>query len=408
MNAVAYALLNPPLAFEPRENPNQPLKPVLILKMKHWCNGVMSQKPMHTAERRIWQIERARQTLLMDQAPLEPGCIAAWVERSWRRCLARGQNPRQRVVFETVSAAAMRRAIETSQPLLQAAGPVIRSLARAMAHTRYFAILTNADGIVIDVNGPIDRHDPRATSIARVGVDLSEAAVGTTAIGASLTDIQPVWLHRGEHFFDDTAIYSCAGAPVIGPDGRCIGMLDLTGIDVPERPALKHLVTQSVRSIENALTLAQPHHLLLRLQWPGHLIGEDGDGLLAVDADGLITGANRNAVDMLTLPTGAGWPHCSDVFAVPTNSLFDAARQRRGVLELPLWSGLRILVMPLLHADHPISAGHGVPHGHAVPLRDVETAMIRKAVEDAGGNVAEAARALGISRATVYRKLERR
>jgi len=31
--------------------------------------------------------------------------------------------------------------------------------------------------------------------------------------------------------------------------------------------------------------------------------------------------------------------------------------------------------------------------------------MIRKAVRDAKGNVMEAARALGISRATVYRKL---
>jgi transcriptional regulator of acetoin/glycerol metabolism len=39
------------------------------------------------------------------------------------------------------------------------------------------------------------------------------------------------------------------------------------------------------------------------------------------------------------------------------------------------------------------------------PLRDVEAALIRKAVEDARGNVVEAARALGISRATVYRKL---
>ena len=31
--------------------------------------------------------------------------------------------------------------------------------------------------------------------------------------------------------------------------------------------------------------------------------------------------------------------------------------------------------------------------------------LIRKAVEEARGNVAQAARALGISRATVYRKL---
>ncbi|HEY9222902.1 MAG TPA: helix-turn-helix domain-containing protein, partial [Variovorax sp.] len=41
-------------------------------------------------------------------------------------------------------------------------------------------------------------------------------------------------------------------------------------------------------------------------------------------------------------------------------------------------------------------------------LRDVETALIRKAVDEARGNVAEAARALGISRATVYRKLATR
>ena len=44
----------------------------------------------------------------------------------------------------------------------------------------------------------------------------------------------------------------------------------------------------------------------------------------------------------------------------------------------------------------------------AKPLKDVQTDMIREAVNQARGNVAEAARALGISRATVYRKLGRR
>ena len=43
-----------------------------------------------------------------------------------------------------------------------------------------------------------------------------------------------------------------------------------------------------------------------------------------------------------------------------------------------------------------------------VPLRDVEIALIRKAVFDARGNVVKAAQALGISRATVYRKLGRK
>lgn len=60
----------------------------------------------------------------------------------------------------------------------------------------------------------------------------------------------------------------------------------------------------------------------------------------------------------------------------------------------------------------PQHGGRGTPGGLPAAdsrprLRDVETALIRKAVADARGNVAEAARALGISRATVYRKLWR-
>jgi len=369
--------------------------------------------PMDTApepSNRLALIQRARHAVLVEGAATAEAAapwMEPWLARSWRRCLDHGFRPHQSLAFQAVSSQDARRAIEASRPLLQAAEPVIQSLARAMADTRYFAILTDAHGVVIDVNGPIDRHDPRAHLIARVGVDLSERAVGTTAIGTTLAEQKPVWLHRGEHFFDDTTLYSCAGAPLFGPDGRCVGMLDLTGVDVPERPALKHLVTQSARCIENALTLAQPHHLLLRLNWPGTRLGEDGDGLVCLDADGHITGSNRAAADMLTLTPGAHWPHSGDVFAVPTESLYDTARAQRGPSELPLWSGLRLQVLAQLNN------GRASPHlrtvaGPGVPLKDVETALIRKAVEEARGNVMEAARALGISRATVYRKLTRK
>lgn len=356
---------------------------------------------------RLALIEIARHAVLDGGASGSTPWLQPWIDRSWRRCLASGFRPDQSLAFQAVSAHDAHRALEASRPLLQAAAPVIQSLARAMADSRYFAILTDAQGVVIDVNGPIDRHDPQARLIARVGVDLSERAVGTTAIGATLAEGQPVWLHRGEHFFEDTTMYSCAGAPLFGPDGRCVGMLDLTGINVPERPALKHLVTQSARSIENAMALAQPHRLLLRVNWPGTRLGEDSDGLVCLDAEGHITGANRAAADMLTLTPGAPWPHSGDVFAVPAESLFDAARVQRGPSELPLWSGLRLQVLAQLN-DGRASSPTRSSAGAGVPLKEVETALIRKAVEEARGNVMEAARALGISRATVYRKLTRK
>lgn len=359
---------------------------------------------------RLPLIEQARRAVLANEGALAPLAIEPWIERSWRRCLASGQAPHQAVGFEAVSAQAARRAQEASRPLVQAARPVLDQLARAMAGTRYFAILTDAQGIVVDVNGPIDRSDRRVELIARVGVDLSERAVGTTAIGAALAELQPVWLHRGEHFFAANGVYSCAGAPLFGPHGACVGMLDLTGVEAPERPEFKHLVTRSARRIENQLLRTQPHALLLRLNWPGSAVGSDTDGLLTLDAEGRVLGANLAARQMLPLPPplAQGEPlHCAELFALPWQMLFDAARRAAAGFEAPLWSGLRLQVLPLTpdaalaHDARLAATAPAAP----MPLKDLETALIRKAVDQARGNVAEAARALGISRATVYRKL---
>lgn len=356
-----------------------------------------------TPGNRLHQISAAREAVISNRHCAPQTWVDPLIERSWRRCLGLGQDPRQKVLLEAVSSRAAREAREQQQPLLDAAAPVIRSMTRAMLHTGYFAILTDAKGIVIDVQGPIDTTNPHVTAIARVGLDLSETAVGTTAIGTTLTELQPVWLHRGEHFFEDTTMFSCAGAPIFGPDRRCIGMLDLTGANVSEQPSLRHLVAQSTRHIENALTLSQAHHLLLRLNWPGNVPGSESDGLLCVDGDGWITGCNGTAADMLGLATHSFPLHCDDVFACRASHLFDSARHHKPPANLPLWSGLHMQVWAQLQAG-PMTA-NGPSSTHAVPLKDVEVAMIRKAVEQAGGSVADAARSLGISRATVYRKL---
>jgi transcriptional regulator of acetoin/glycerol metabolism len=354
---------------------------------------------------RLLQIARARRAVMEEGRSLADVSVAGWyeagwIERSWRRCLQDGRRPGEPVGFDVVGAEHMRRTAEANHLLVHAARPVLEQLGRAIASTRYFAILTNQDGMVVDAHGPIDRTDPRAALITRIGVDLSERSVGTTAIGAALSELQPVWLHRGEHFFDDTGCYSCAGAPLFGPDGACVGMLDLTGIDAAERPELKHLVAQSARSIENALVLARPHRLVLRLNWPGRLLGDDDDGLVCLDAEGWVTGSNSAARQMVPALAARHPAHCSELFAQAWEPLFDeAAHAEPAPLDLPLWSGLRL---------GALAQAAGTTATTRLPLRDVEIALIRKAVQDARGNVMEAARTLGISRATVYRKLGRR
>lgn len=341
--------------------------------------------------------------------PIEP-----WITRSWQRCLADGLRPHHSVEFGPVSASTQRQLAEGNRELINAARPVLAQLSRAIAGTRYFSLLTNAQGVVVDVHGPIDPQQAAATTIARVGVDLSERHVGTTAIGAALTELQPVWLHQGEHFFEQHAIYSCAGAPLIGPEGHCVGMLDLTGVEVPERPELRHLVTRAARNIENALVLQSPWHLMLRLNWPGAPMPEgpaaDAEGLLCLDAEGSVLACNPAGRQMLPRPLlrpGARL-QADDLFAVPWGMLVDHARRQAPPLDVPLWSGLRLQALARLRGATPHATAPARQEGGtaaARPLRDLETALIRQAVEEARGNVAEAAQRLGISRATVYRKL---
>lgn len=389
----------------------------------------MLQTLNRAVEQRLRNIEQARRAVLIEGCEQSEYSSQAWISRSWRRCLANGHQPHQTVVFDMISAEAARRTHESNRTLVAAARPALKKLGHAIADTRYFAILTNACGVVVDVNGPIDRHDPRATAIARVGIDLSERNVGTTAIGAALAELQPVSLHRGEHFFAGNGAYSCAGAPLFGPDGACVGMLDVTGIDADERPELKHLVVQSARAIENALTVELAHSLLVRLNWPGHSLGDDTDGLVCLDEDGWVKGANQAARQMVSSlndgSAGSAAPiHSSELFAMPYEMLFDAAGRdsygQPAPLDVPLWSGLRLHAMSQNFGQQMPTASSGwgalgtslgsglsgsLGHADHHSLRDVETALIRQAVTQAKGNVMQAARELGISRATVYRKL---
>jgi sigma-54 dependent transcriptional regulator, acetoin dehydrogenase operon transcriptional activator AcoR len=378
------------------------------------------------AAERLHHIDLARQAVMVQGRSLldvfgddshlamrQPWLERSWLEQSWRRCLAAGHSPEHRVAFDMVPLQARKRSEEANHTLLEVARPQLHSLGQAIANTRYFALLTDAQGILMDTSGVIDRSDIRASAITRIGVDLSERSVGTSAIGAALHEQKTVWLHRGEHFFADTSIYSCAGAPLWSPQGGCMGMLDLTGIDAEERPELAHLVTRSARGIENAMVQALPFALMVRVNWPGQGLGDASDGLLALDSHGAVLGFNPAAKQILAIRMTASagvsaLPHANDLFAMPFERLFDAARIGKPCSDVPLWSGLRVDTEPLLRhqtVQRYQAQSRQNPSNERLPLRELASSLIKQTVQDTKGNVAEAARKLGISRATLYRKL---
>src|SRR5258708_1334399 len=57
-----------------------------------------------------------------------------------------------------------------------------------------------------------------------------------------------------------------------------------------------------------------------------------------------------------------------------------------------------------VRAEHATATPATIPH---MRLMEVEALLVRQAMERAQGNISRAARALGLSRAALYRRLER-
>jgi sigma-54 dependent transcriptional regulator, acetoin dehydrogenase operon transcriptional activator AcoR len=355
-----------------------------------------ASKPVRHADRTTAIESRRRAVILEGFEPARNN----WLEQSWLRCMSAGQHPDSDAVFQVATRALAQNAIDEQHQLIQAAKPVMMSLAKTIANTQYFAVLTDSLGVVLDAQGDIDRSDRRASQITTTGIDLSERSIGTTAIGAALSECKPVWLHQGEHFLSSNRIYSCAGAPIFGLNNTCVGMLDLTGIEVPERRELVHLAVRSAKNIQNSLLRQEffGHHdtQLLQIQWSGVAFDNHSDGLIAISSDGQIQAFNQAACDWLpTLATQVD-QSCEDLFAMTKAQFFDQLNKHPHCVTLALWSGLQISAR-WSAAETAIAS--------EAPIKTVQAELIRRAMRLARGNVASAAKALGISRATLYRKL---
>jgi sigma-54 dependent transcriptional regulator, acetoin dehydrogenase operon transcriptional activator AcoR len=349
------------------------------------------------SDERAAAIESKRRSVLID------GLTATtddWLERSWQRCLALGHRPENQAVFQAVSHSKIKYTMEEHHDLIVAAQPVMQQLAKSIANTQYFAILTDRYGQVLNAEGSFDRQDRRASQITSVGIDLSEQAVGTTAICAALTEQKPVWLHRGEHFLSSNNIYSCAGAPIFGSQNECIGMLDLTGIDVPERRELVRLAARSAKDIQNALVNREAENdkgsKVLYLQWLGTGLDAASVGMVVFNDEGISTGFNRAALDWLPDLATQKHQNCESLFSMSAEEFFASLHDGKTAV-LPLWSGIQVT------ARWQTSA----PSNTDSNLRSVEAELVYRAITSARGNVAIAAQKLGISRATLYRKLHK-
>ena len=352
------------------------------------------------------------------------GVVSDAVFQSWARCQRLHATPDGKVAFEPVSTSRTHLALQKNRALHDAWLQEIPHLQAVLGTTSCAAMLTDPSGVLIAATCVGRAHERLMPVATRLGVNLAEEAVGTTAPGVAARTGQAVVVYAAEHFFEDVKAMHCAAAPIRGIDGRLAGLLDLSSETMPFRFDAAGVVALYAGAIENRLLVAQSReHLVLRFQIDPSLLDSPAAALVGVDAQGRLAWHNGAAARLL----GVSIPEADcnridaeEALGADLTQLVRRCGQGDAALYLP--NGLMVWVRAQLQAPDGHQRVHalGLPTApempqavpslptaatEAVRLRDADRTMIEQAIQDCGGNVSAAAKTLGVSRGLIYRRL---
>jgi len=264
---------------------------------------------------------------LLDHGELPPpGTLAPTLARSWQRCLAAGLHPCS-APFGDSGPHGLDQAVERRRILLRRARPVMEYLHAHLRGSDSVVLLADEAGVVIDALGDaafLERADRVAL---RPGACWDEAARGTNAIGTALAEATAVSVHGAEHFLAPHRFLTCAAAPVAGPEGRLLGVIDISGPHRTRPPHALGLVAAAGHMIERALFEAEAGGTLrLRLHPQAEGLGTLGEGLVALAEDGTVVAATPAGRSLLGLaPSDLGGVKIGPLLSLPLPSLLDHA-----------------------------------------------------------------------------------
>ncbi|HMM85825.1 sigma 54-interacting transcriptional regulator [Azohydromonas sp.] len=254
---------------------------------------------------------------------------AETIAQSHARCAALGLTRIERPDHAPLGRPDLALVRERNLRLYAHAAPVMEMLYEQIAGTESMVVLCDATGTIIHSIGDDDFLE-RAQKVAlQPGVNWSEPAKGTNAIGTALVDEAPTLVHADEHFLHANHFLTCSASPIVDPRGNVLGVLDVTGDHRSYHRHTMALVTMSARMIENHwLDDDFRHALRLHFHRRAGFVGTLMEGIVAIAPDGRVVGANRSALDQLGLSGAAMRLHTLDsLIGTALGPLFDRSRQ---------------------------------------------------------------------------------
>lgn len=316
------------------------------------------------------QPNHARQVLAVLNGGADPA--RSVVAASWRRCLTVHRlDPEDDGGPPVLTAGELAEAREQIGLLVHAAEPVLDRLFQAVGASGACVLLTDRNGVPVSRRGAAGDDDIFRRRGLWTGAVWSEASGGTNGIGTCLAEQRALTIHRDQHFHTRNIGLSCTVAPLFDPQGRLAGALDVSSArtDLAEGMIglVQGAVLDAVRRIEaQAFRMAFPDARIVLLDEGAGGPERASTPLVAVDRDDRVVGATRAARQSLKL---------------------DDERLARGLPAADL-------------TDPDGRAGSS-------DLLEAERGALTRALARAAGNVSAAAADLGVSRATLHRRMNR-
>lgn len=248
---------------------------------------------------RAARVDLARQRFF-DEGLLPTGVVTEAVFQSWSRCLRLHHRPGERAVFEPVTASRAHLALQKNRMLLQAWLEIAPKLEAVLGTTSCAAMLTDPTGVIIGASCAGRAHEELMPVATRVGVNLSEEAVGTTAPGVVARTGKAVTVLGADHFFNSVKGMHCAAAPIRDVRGHLAGVLDLSSETLPFSFDAAAVTGLYAGAIENRLLVAQStDHLVVRFQIAEELLDTAMVGFVGIAASGGLAWQNGVARSLL-------------------------------------------------------------------------------------------------------------
>jgi len=221
------------------------------------------------------------------------------IVQSWRRSQQAKVDPHRGICEKFLSQQELEK---RSQRLVDLATPIMDNLYHSVKGSGFIIVLADMDGYVLRTMGELTELR-QADKIKFVpGANWGEEFVGTNAIGTALALKYPVQITGPEHYCESHQQWTCSAAPIRKQDGKVIGFLDISG---PRELANEHqlaLIVAAVHVIEDRIVLNESCSKLYEInKYLEAVLNSVSDGIISVNAQGIITGLNKVAAKTLNL-----------------------------------------------------------------------------------------------------------